>query len=104
MHIVGIEPDYCAVEAVAMTISPSGSPGRRCHKRFLWSILCSLFVGFFLSRSVIHNVSWLSVNTDLRLEAGLPDFLGTIYQNGEKYTKLPQNIPSSHKIYQMVIK
>jgi hypothetical protein len=38
------------------------------------------------------------------LDSGLPDFLGPKYQNGEKYTKLPQNIPNGHKIFQMVIK
>jgi hypothetical protein len=39
----------------------------------------------------------------------LPDFFGTTYQNGEKYTKFPQNIPNGyknipneHKIYQIV--
>jgi hypothetical protein len=38
---------------------------------------------------------------------GLPDFLGTTYQNGGKYTKWPQNvpkwpqnIPNGPKIYQ----
>jgi hypothetical protein len=30
----------------------------------------------------------------------LPDFLGTIYQHGGKCTKLPQNRPNVHKIYQ----
>jgi hypothetical protein len=29
---------------------------------------------------------------------GLPDFLGTIYQHGERYTKVPQNIPNGLKI------
>jgi hypothetical protein len=33
--------------------------------------------------------------------AGLPDFLGPKYQNGGKYTKLPQNIPNGHKIFPM---
>jgi hypothetical protein len=27
-------------------------------------------------------------------------FLGAAHQNGEIYTKLPQNIPNGHKIYQ----
>jgi hypothetical protein len=36
--------------------------------------------------------------------AGLPDFFGTTYQNGEKYTKLPQNIPNGHKILSMAVK
>jgi hypothetical protein len=34
----------------------------------------------------------------------LPDFLGTTYQNGGKYTKLPQNIPNGRKIRPNVIK
>jgi hypothetical protein len=37
------------------------------------------------------------------LHRGCQIFLGIIYQNGEIYTKLPQNIPNYHKIYQMVI-
>jgi hypothetical protein len=31
-------------------------------------------------------------------------FLDTTYQNGEKYTKRPQNIPNGHKVYQISIK
>jgi hypothetical protein len=30
----------------------------------------------------------------LWISPGLPDFLGTKYQNGEKYTKLPQTVPN----------
>jgi hypothetical protein len=37
----------------------------------------------------------------LAADAGLPDFLGTTYQN---YQKLPQNIPNGHKIYQAAVK
>jgi hypothetical protein len=32
---------------------------------------------------------------------GCQIFLGTIYQNGEIYTKLLENIPNVHKIYEM---
>jgi hypothetical protein len=35
---------------------------------------------------------------------GCQIFLGTIYQRGEKYARLPQSIPNGHKIYQMAIK
>jgi hypothetical protein len=38
------------------------------------------------------------------IHQGCQIFHGTIYQNGEKYTKLPQNIPNGHKIYQMAVK
>jgi hypothetical protein len=31
-------------------------------------------------------------------------FLDPKYQNGEKYTKLPQNIPNGNKIFPMAIK
>jgi hypothetical protein len=31
-------------------------------------------------------------------------FLGTTYQNGEKYTKLSQNIPNGHKVFPMAVK
>jgi hypothetical protein len=35
---------------------------------------------------------------------GCQIFRGTIYQNGGKYTKWPQNIPNCHKIYQIALK
>jgi hypothetical protein len=35
---------------------------------------------------------------------GCQIFLGIIYHHWEKYTKLPQNIPNVHKIYQMAVK
>jgi hypothetical protein len=35
---------------------------------------------------------------------GCQIFPGTIYQQSEKYTKLPQNMPNFHKIYQMAVK
>jgi hypothetical protein len=35
---------------------------------------------------------------------GCQIFLGTIDQHREKYTKLPQNIPNFHKIYQIAVK
>jgi hypothetical protein len=35
---------------------------------------------------------------------GCQIFRGAKYQNGEKYTKLPQNITNGHKIYQMSVK
>jgi hypothetical protein len=33
-----------------------------------------------------------------RTEQGCQIFLGTKYQNGKKYTKLPRTIPNVHKI------
>jgi hypothetical protein len=38
------------------------------------------------------------------LEQGCQIFLGATYQKGEKYTKLPQNIPNYLKIYQVTSK
>jgi hypothetical protein len=35
---------------------------------------------------------------------GCQIFLGPEYQNGENYTKLPQNIPNGHKIFPMAVK
>jgi hypothetical protein len=32
---------------------------------------------------------------------GLPDFFVATFQNGEKYTKRPQNVPSDRKLFQM---
>jgi hypothetical protein len=37
-------------------------------------------------------------------DQGCQIFIGATYQNGEKYTKLPPNIPYVHKIYQMGLK
>jgi hypothetical protein len=41
---------------------------------------------------------------DVWLEQGCQIFLGSKYQNWEKFTKLPQNIPNYHKIYQITTK
>jgi hypothetical protein len=35
---------------------------------------------------------------------GCQIFIGTTYQNGGKYTKLPPNIPNVNKIFQMAAK
>jgi hypothetical protein len=35
---------------------------------------------------------------------GCQIILGTIYQNGGKYTRWPINIPKGHKIYQISVK
>jgi hypothetical protein len=37
-------------------------------------------------------------------EQGCQIFLGTIYQSGEKYTKMAIKLPKVHKIYLMIIK
>jgi hypothetical protein len=34
----------------------------------------------------------------------LPDFIGARYQNGEKFTNRPQNVPDGRKTYQMLVK
>jgi hypothetical protein len=39
-----------------------------------------------------------------RLQQGCQICLGPNYQNGDKYTKLPQNIPNGHKIFPMSVK
>jgi hypothetical protein len=38
------------------------------------------------------------------LEQGCQILLGATYQNGGKYTKLPQNTPNVHKVYQIAVK
>jgi hypothetical protein len=38
------------------------------------------------------------------LHQGCQIFLGPKYQNGEKYTKVPHNIPNVHKIFPMAVK
>jgi hypothetical protein len=52
------------------------------------------FIPFFKHAFPISMISAL-------LNQGCQIFLGTIHQNGEKYTKLPQNIPNVHKINQI---
>jgi hypothetical protein len=37
-------------------------------------------------------------------DQGCQIFLGPKYQNGDKYTKLPQNIPNGHKIFPLAVK
>jgi hypothetical protein len=37
-------------------------------------------------------------------EQGCQIFLGPKYENGEKYTKLPQNIPNGHETFLMAEK
>jgi hypothetical protein len=37
-------------------------------------------------------------------QAGLPDFSWYIIPKRGKYTKLPQNIPTAHRIFQMPVK
>jgi hypothetical protein len=36
-------------------------------------------------------------------DSGLPDFSWSKYTKTEKYTKIPQTIPKSHKLYQMAV-
>jgi hypothetical protein len=38
------------------------------------------------------------------LHPGLPDFSWYNIPKREKYTKLPQNVPNVHEIYQMALK
>jgi hypothetical protein len=52
----------------------------------------------------LEDAKALSLNTYGLLTAGLPDFLATTYQNGEKYTKLSNNISNGNKIYKMAVK
>jgi hypothetical protein len=37
-------------------------------------------------------------------DQGCQIFLGPKYQNVEKYSKLPQNIPNTHKIFPIAVK
>jgi hypothetical protein len=49
-------------------------------------------------------VTGYEINARLAHEQGCQIFLGPKYQNGEKYIKLPQNIPKGHKIFLMAVK
>jgi hypothetical protein len=50
------------------------------------------------------QVTGYEINARLAHEQGCQIFLGPKYQNGEKYIKLPQNIPKGHKIFLMAVK
>jgi hypothetical protein len=69
-------------------VGPKGNPCSRCYyskKGWKWKLLLFLF----LRRGrTVFDQDWL----------GCQIFLGTKYQNGEKYTKLPRTIPNVHKI------
>jgi hypothetical protein len=81
--------------------------GRLEYFMTIWYILCSF--GTFLPVLVSWTKKNLATLTTIRFQtfsnhshfsrdgAGLPDFLGTAYQNEEKYTKWPQNIPQLPK-------
>jgi hypothetical protein len=55
-----------------------------------------------LSLSLLHGSNHGSPPAQTRVARFF--YVGTIYQHGGKYTKLPQNIPNGHKIYQIAIK
>jgi hypothetical protein len=48
--------------------------------------------------------SWDRIPARLCSGQGCQIFIGPKYQSGEKYTKLPQNIPNGHKIFPMAVK
>jgi hypothetical protein len=54
--------------------------------------------------------SYVSLNLDIIIisyidpKQGCQIFHGAKYQNGKKYTELPQTIPNVHKIYQKTVK
>jgi hypothetical protein len=56
---------------------------------------------FFVSN---RRFPYATLLTSTFAHQGCQIFLGTIYQHVEKYTKLPQNIPNVHKIYQKAVK
>jgi hypothetical protein len=63
---------------------------------------------FFLSRFSTLKVFVTTQKMGGRSDAaawaqGCQIFFGTTYQNGEKYTKQPQNVPNGHKIYHMAV-
>jgi hypothetical protein len=62
--------------------------GRQIANRtFLW--ILAIYVHVFQKRAKVQ---------------GCQIFLATTYQNGEKCTKLPQNIPNGHKIFPTAVK
>jgi hypothetical protein len=51
-----------------------------------------------LGRDALPHGQVLVLFFNTQVHQGCQIFLGTKYQNGEKYTKLPQTIPNVHKI------
>jgi hypothetical protein len=67
-----------------------------CFFRLSWmQLLWNFFSTHF---GLLQQPTWLHKycfgrNSRCLLMAGLPDFLSAVYQNGEKFTKWPQNYP-----------
>jgi hypothetical protein len=57
-------------------------------------------------KNEIHVTAWRAMHGQFlwHPRQGCQIFLGPKYQNGEKYTKLPQRIPNGHKIFPMAVK
>jgi hypothetical protein len=81
----------------------------RCPLRHSARALSILFIAsvsvdiFMRATSVLNDFCHVKLHTRRLPHQGCQIFLGKIYQYGKIYTKLPQNIPNSRKIYWMAI-
>jgi hypothetical protein len=63
-----------------------------------------ILVFLFENKPPGNPVQKMSLLSEERSFQGCQIFLGKTYQNGKNYTKLPQNIPNVHKLFQMAVK
>jgi hypothetical protein len=60
---------------------------------------------FWANFSQTHLVTLIStLGAEFDPQSRVARFFGTTYQNGEEYTKLPQNVSSGNKMQQLAVK
>jgi hypothetical protein len=116
MHIKSFyTQQHCCVSL--KTLYPGGIRTRvflflrqmRCPLRHSARALSILFIAsvsvdiFMRATRVLNDFCHVKLHTRRLPHQGCQIFLGKIYQYGKIYTKLPQNIPNSRKIYWMAI-
>jgi hypothetical protein len=70
-----------------------------------WATFCrATFCRATFSRGTKNSPNLVTLVVRTIPMQGCQIFLGATHQNGGKYTKLPQNIPKGHPIYQMSVK
>jgi hypothetical protein len=67
-------------------------------------LFLTAFIGTFHATGQFYEAVSAVVLGKWTRDDGCLIFLITTYQNGGKYTKVPQNIPTNYKIYLMVLK
>jgi hypothetical protein len=58
----------------------------------------------FCADGCLHSIPFRTKPPKIEQQQGCQIFFGPKYQNGGKYTKLPQYIPNGYKIFLMAVK